>query len=1600
MKQIISRRGVVLPLALFALLFLSAMRVADKDYSFYLSTSKVFSPGDEVTFQLETYNLSGTIKLRVYQIDDPVKFFQKQRNPHHPDLRSLNETSIFKIFGEAANKIQRDARQIARAYMKAESRVNIRDMAGIEKAEEKKAAEEQQKVPKELEGYKIVKEWTEQIIKTKEWWNYQTVRADIKEAGVYLVEGRALDKVAYTMLVISKCGMVTKRSGTKLVAYVVDKKTGEPISDFELSFYEKNKKIGKGTTDKKGLYTLTIEKKEQATPTEEEGEEFDWEYGGGNILIMGIKDGNLVISDPYYYSYDREQGYYVYVYTERPVYRPGQDVFFKGIVRKKDDEGQLVNFPNQLVKITVTDSRGSVVYKDSMKTNEFGSFHGSLRLAEEPPLGFYNIQTVVENRTYTNNFEVQEYKKPEYKVEVAFDKDHYAKGDVIKATVKADYYFGSPVTNADVEYYIYRSRYWRPWWKGTDYAWYYEEDEEYYTYRQELLDSGTGKVDNNGRFELTYYTDVKAREDYVYRIQANVIDNSRRAISGAKSVEVTRGLFYISSQTDKYVYKPKEDVRLKVRIADFKENGVMANFAVKVIRQWWDRTEYWDNNVKRYNYQHHEQEVMTLSSATNRDGSGTVNFSVQENGYYRLVVSARDSRNNYIDETSYLYVTDERYYAYWGEESAKIQIIPDKDSYTAGETMHALIVLPTSGIDALVTVEGEDILDQNVERFDGVSKVIDVKLKDNYRPNIYLSVSTLFNDNFYNQSKRVLIIPQEKFLNVEILNDKQTYKPQDQGELTVKVTDENGRSVRNAEVSVGVVDESVYAISPERTTDIKKFFYNIRYNSVQTSSSLFFNFYGYSRGLRKEEYSDNKKAGEAAPLMATRSERERIALGDVKGQLFMEPATRREFKDMMLWQPTLVTDGNGIAKVQVKYPDNLTTWRATVRAMTRETEVGSEISRVIARKNLIVRMETPRFFMQKDELLIATIVHNYLSEDKQTKVSLSATNLNVEGTEKIITVPRNGEVKIDWKVRTSSPGEAKLLAKALTNEESDAMEVKVPVLPHGLQIAEAQVIDIDANREVKTATVNIPQAVDLSSAQFYVSISPSLASSILGALDDLIGYPYGCVEQTMSRFLPTVIVANTMRDLNVPLAEDVKKEIPKMVEKGLKRLYNFQHEDGGWGWWENDQSDPFMTAYVVYGLSLAKRANYEIPENVISKGIWNLKGHLESTVKLDPTTHAYVIYVMTFANEQEKVLEKSIIDGQLARFDTRGINNYARSLLALASYHQGDKATAMTLVNQLEAGTTSTGTAIYWTGKSWHYNWQDDAVETTAFALKALIEMKGNSDLIRKGVHWLLSQRHGFSWNSTRQTAIIIFALADYLKNSKELQPNYLTKVYVNDQMVMEKKVTQDDVFSKEARVKVNGRSLRQGENRIRVEKYGDGKLYFTSRVMYYSADENIQPKSAGFKVTREYFKLVKQRRSEEIVYVKQPFTGTVKSGDEIFVKLHIYSDDNYEYFMLEDPLPSGCEVIRKTDGYKIADEDGYSGGEYYGWRWWWEERDVRDEKVAFFARYFYSGEHAFTYIVRAQIPGNYHVMPSLASLMYYPEVRGNANEVSLDITE
>lgn len=1612
----------------------------DDSYYFSLSAERIFFPGSsDIAIDLSSNGLGADIvHMRAFRITDPVDFFLAQKDPHSPRLARSNPPNVFDMMSMGYRKATRDARYAARDVMPANARVAIRDATDLNGTKAEKQQEDKKKeqaktnpsntsqlpvdnIPEGAERYPIVASWEHQLAKRQEdqdeSWGYATIPVPVKDKGVYLIEARVRGKRAMTTLIISEYGMVVKQSNNELLSFVVNTRSGERVSDFPLTITRGGEEMADARTNSDGIIRTPVPQIKERTA--EEGQEdieedWLWDYRRRLILLVGERDGNFVISDPYFYGgYGSEGNFRVYLHTDRPVYRPAQTVYYRGIFRSRNDDGTYA-MPNgrDTVLVEIEDTRGDVLKRDTLRLSDAGTFDSQLLLGDEPPLGTYSVKVWRKGASlYTQqwfSFSVEEYKKPEYKVTVTTDRSNYTKGDVINAKVQADYYFGSPVANAEVEYFIYRSRYWRPWWYGSEWAYLYgSEDDDYSVYRMEMVHSGKGALKPDGSFAITYTTLATASDDYVYRVQANVVDNSRRSISGARSVEVTRGEFYITASTDRYVYEPGKEATIDVRMATFDGDVPVARpFTVRVYHTWWEKIQPADSTMSP-EYKKRMEQLWTGSGTTDASGKGQVKYAPDKPGYLTVEITARDTRGTDITESTYIYVSD-RSYARWDREgSSGVQIIPDKPAYKPGETMSALVIMPAANIDALITVEGSTLYSYQVERLNATSAIIHIPIEERYAPSFYLSAAAMVNEEMFSETERVSVIPEGKLLKLDVTADRDIYRPGDKGTLVIRALDESGSVVPNVDVAVAMVDEAVYAIRPDITPDIQRHFYGPRWNEVQTSSSLYFSFYGDAVRMDRDAtdalYGANRSRAREQHLASRTGDRS-LAYGDVKGNMFLQPSVRKNFKDMMLWTPSARTGADGKATIPIELPDNLTTWRITARGVTANTAVGETTARVIARKDVMVRMETPRFLVQGDELLVATTVHNYLPGEKVAKIQFGGTNVRSQETERTVTIPANGEQRIDWKVTAPAHGQAQLTVRALTNEESDAMELTVPVLPRGMQLATGALAQIEEPVGTKSLSLQLPSGADPTTGELYVTLSPSIAGSMLGALDSLIGYPYGCVEQTMSRFLPTIVIADALGKLNIPFDEKKKAELPKMVNKGLSKLYGMQHDDGGWGWWQNDQTDRFMTAYVIYGMSIAQRAGYTVMYDRYNNGLAALTRMAEEplTKKSDLTTQAYMLYALSLASPGQPL--KVVSDGirQLSARDT--ISDYALALLTLASIESGDRSTGTSLASRLERRATVNDSYAYWQPKGSRWMWQGDQVETSAFAVRALLSARGQNAVVDRGVRWMLSQKQGAVWHNTRRTAMVIFSLVEYLKTTGEITPDYSIAVKVNGREVLSRRITSADVFKPEQRIKIEGAALRAGANAITIEKNGQGRLYSSARMTYYATGPALKTASAGFKVSRQYYLLHKERRGDIYVYSKKPFTGTVKTGDELFVKVKMTPDSRYDYVMLEDPLPAGCEVVTNTSGYTIPGEANYDEKMreergYWRWLWWYADRNVRDEKVTFFAREMEPKAYEFTYIMRAQIPGKYSVMPSVGALMYYPEVRGNSDVLAVSIT-
>jgi alpha-2-macroglobulin len=687
---------------------------------------------------------------------------------------------------------------------------------------------------------------------------------------------------------------------------------------------------------------------------------------------------------------------------------------------------------------------------------------------------------------------------------------------------------------------------------------------------------------------------------------------------------------------------------------------------------------------------------------------------------------------------------------------------------------------------------------------------------------------------------------------------------------------------------------------------------------------------------------------------------------------------RNDFRSTILWQPDIITDKNGTATVKVKYPDSLTTWKATARAVSEANQFGIAETNTQTKQPLIVRLEAPRFFVVGDTVTISAVVNNNTEREMTVQPDLelggALAHTRLEPAAKL-NVPANGEARADWTLKITEPGDVKLKVTARGAKYADAMEKSFRAYEHGIEkfIAKSG----KARGDDITVKLDLPHERKAGSTTLSVQVTPSMAVTMLDALPYLIDYPYGCTEQTMSRFLPSVITAKTLRDLKLE-PEDVmdrvfggietnsagathpkgKKnldELNAITEQSLKRLYDFQHGDGGWGWWKEGDSDHWMTAYVVWGLSLARDAGVNIKQDVLRRAATYLDQHLvEEEENPDMQAwmlHAYSVYLLP-NKSNSALLGKFTGKAQDNLWNRRAaLNAYTRSLFALAEHNLGHPERAKTLVENLAngvkrddrpdnsvliSGTTQLSTlnsqqlgTAHWGEDGIYWRWSDSDVESTAFALRAMLAIDPTNELIEPVSNWLIKNRRGAQWNNTRDTAITVLALNDYLRVSGELKIDIEYEVFVNGSSIAKKKISGADVFNAPSRFAVDPKLITDSNSIRIVRKSGNAPVYFAAEAKFFSTEEPITPAGNEIFVKREYYKLSgRPTLLKGLVYDKEPLRDgdTVQSGERVQTVLTIEGKNNYEYLLFEDLKPAGFEAVEVRSGESVYAQELKSG--------------------------------------------------------------------------
>ena len=1245
------------------------------------------------------------------------------------------------------------------------------------------------------------------------------------------------------------------------------------------------------------------------------------------------------------------------------------------------------------------------------------------------------------------------------------------------------------------------------WWFGQDYPWYPGWDEwgcvapvppwwrgERWT-PPELVMDREFEIGADGTVMVSIDTSVAklvhGDMDHRYAISAEVVDSSRRTIQGLGSVLAARRPYTATVWMDRGYARPGGTLNasFSARTLDGKPVQVTGTADLFRVRL--------DANGKVQ-----EAKVRSFKLEQREKGSGEVRFKGPGPGQYRFSVFLTDEKGNKEEGATVFIIRNVE------DDGSKsrfnpLELVLEKKDYKPGEEARILINTKQKNSTVLLFVRSTGSSADEVRRIriKGRSKEVTVKLTREDMPNIFVHAVALANGVVLTETRQIVLPPVKRLLTVEVLPGKENFKPREKGTLKLRLRDEHGEPYRGTTV-VTVYDKSLEAISGgSNVQNIRDFFWNWkrsfhghrvmhsqhlhgrhlskakavtmqvlgRFGQLVADQMDPFSAPGGALEKRKslrfsaDAVAESSDVAEAEPFAATdrlgapapvvglglpNANRRGRAGGEGDGP---QVVVRSEFADLVKWAGSVTTNERGEAEIEVEYPDNLTTWKVKTWALGHGTRVGEGSAEVITSKDLIVRLQAPRFFVESDEVVLSAVVHNYHEEAKEVEVVLELDGGTLAGLgpqSSRVVIPSGGEKRVDWRTIAKKEGEVTVRMKAIASDDADAMEMSFPVYVHGMHRTESWSRALRPEEDSVAIDFEVPAERRPDQTRLEIRYSPTVAGAMVDALPYLANYPYGCTEQTLNRFVPAVITQRLLQDMKIDLNEVKNKrvnlnpqeigdaavraaqwkqwkdnpvwdkdEVDRMVRKGVKRLREMQNRDGGWGWFNayEERSYPHTTAVVVHGLTVAKANGARVPDDMLQRGVAWLKKHESGQAEMIRMWKKRKKRTKQRADAIDALVRRVLGESAMNHVEMLGflfrdkveLPVYGKCLLGLELHRSGDAAKRDAVIRNIEqflkldeenqTAWLELGNGGYW----WH--WYGSEFEAHAWYLKLLAATKPRSPQASGLVKYLVNNRkHATYWKSTRDTAYCIEGIADYLRASKEDSPDMEVEVVLDGKVLKTVKISKENLFSFDGMAVAAGDAIGTGRHKVELRRRGEGPLYANVYLTVFSKEKFLRKAGLEVKVDRTLYKLVPvkavedvagsrgqalKQRREKYERMKLEVGDSVQSGDLIEVELSVESKNDYSYLVFEDWKAAGLEAVELRSGHS------YGGGlssfvEY------------RDEKVALFVRSLPRGRHNLSYRLRAEIPGRFSALPTRVEGMYAPELRGNSDEMKIVVQD
>ncbi len=1159
---------------------------------------------------------------------------------------------------------------------------------------------------------------------------------------------------------------------------------------------------------------------------------------------------------------------------------------------------------------------------------------------------------------------------------------NYTQGEKVGVQVRAHYYFGAPLTKAPVKWNLGQNDFAFSSPLFPDYAF---VDQDYAATQQQTFfgqqtTEGGGMTDSHGVFHFSVPADIHHNQlSQQYTLEATLTGPDAQQVSDNTQVIVHKAALYVGIRPADYVGVAGKTGA--VRVVTVADDGMHMVGGVpvtaRIYKRIWLSSYVLDSNGFYYWQDRHKDTlVRTLTVHTNSQGRATLNFTPKDGGEYRIVADALDGAGRKAATAASLWVVSsgEAFVPWQTQNNDRIRLVADKGTYKPGDVAHILVTAPLAGMTALVTVERGSILTHQVVTLPTNSSRVNVPIPGYYAPDVYISV-TVVKGPGKDTSIPVwrmgyLSLPVDtsgQSLHVAIHPSVSKARPGQSVTYTIHTSNAKGQGVP-AQLAVALVDKAVLALAAGTTPSLMDSFYSSRDLGVLTGATL-------------NQYIDrlnlNQKVG---------------AKGGSGGGGGGQGPTRQNFPDTAYWNPSVVTDAGGNAKVTITLPDNLTTWTFTAIGGTTRTLVGENSVDLISSKDLLLEPALPNFLTVGDKAFGGAVVNNLTGAAQRVRVTLHTANGGATGDyQSTIDVPAAGSQLVQWPLQATRVGSQSFLfsAQSATNAAlGDRLLTSLPVQANNVPTVLATSGLFHGSL---TQTVTVPATAVRAEGELTITLTPSLVSGLGDAASFLSSYPYNDSESTASRFYGLIEALRLPRAIS-GVGAGIASGVSGTVQTSLQRLYSYQNSDGGWGWWPyEDSSIPYITAWVTDGLLLAQSEGYTVDAHVLSQALnnihqWalnptssknsdgNFNGYLNgSTFTYD--LQAYVAYLLGEAGKADSGLVGALYPHY------QNMLPFARAYLALAIARVSDihDSRIGTLLTSIEGAAQQFDNQTHWSDKSPDWQMMEDDTSATAVILDALVRLDPRNALALGAARWLLARRTNGAWDSTQSTAIALRALVDYAARAQPAAGSGAFSVTVNGKTVGSGAITSAN--RGQAQTFTVPVSALAATNQVAIQQRGSGTLAYNLTLRTYAPITTSPAVSHGIVISRRY---------------EAVGSSHGQAGSDLRVVLTVTAPEDLYYLRIEDPLPAGAEpvdpTLRTTSILSTLTSQTTIPRGTTNLGWYANHVELRSDRSAIFADYLPAGTYQYSYQIHLTSAGTYHALPAQASELYFPDVFGQSS--------